>query len=76
MPAERAEAEVDAADDSADDDPADDPDDATDVPGGRHTESPGRITRSSDALFVDSNVDIDTPARVAIPHQLSPDTTV
>jgi hypothetical protein len=49
------------------------PEEETDVPGGRHTSSPGRITRSSDAPFTDSNVDNDTPARVAIAHQLSPD---
>ena len=45
------------------------------MPGGRHTASPGRMTRSSDAAFTESSVDIDTPAREAIAHQLSPDST-
>ncbi len=50
--------------------------DDTDVPGGRHTVFPGWIARSPDVAFVVSNVDIDTPARVAISHQVSPDWTV
>ncbi len=37
--------------------------------------SPGRIRRSSDAAFVDSSVDILTPAREAISHHVSPDST-
>ena len=62
------------------DDP-DGPDDAvlvddTDAPGGRHTVSPGRITRSAEAPLVASSFDMDTPARVAMCHHASPDSTM
>ena len=53
----------------------DDPDD-TDAPGGRHTVSPGRITRSAEAPLVASRFDMDTPARVAMSHHASPDSTM
>lgn len=51
-------------------------DEETEAPGGRHTVSPGRITRSAETPLVASSFDIDTPARVAMSHQPSPDSTV
>jgi hypothetical protein len=54
----------------------DEPFDATDDPGGRHTASPGWITRPSEALLVDNSVAIETSARSAMSHHVSPDSTV
>lgn len=50
--------------------------DDTDAPGGRHTVSPGRITRSAEAPLLASSFDMDTPTRVAMSHHESPDSTV
>ena len=79
MPDARLVAPPEAADADADDpDDADDgvADEETEVPGGRHTVSPGRITRSAEAALVASSFDMDTPARVAMLHHPSPDSTV
>ena len=79
MPDARLVAAAETPDaDAVDPDDADEgvADEETEAPGGRHTLSPGRIKRSAEAPLVASSFDIDTPARVAMSHHPSPDSTV